>query len=190
MFQQNSCWNGIGTDRVEDESHKDEGARMILVIDTNLLISNPADGRFWTQVRDAVQDDVLTVVVPRIVPLELQERVPESRRATKPARPERDGFRRAPAEVRNAVEEAYRTALDKIDQWAASYDAEQLVEGAGFTIRESPDVAHDVVASRAARRAPRLTVRRERQRVPGHPCLANGARHRPGKTERDGRSAL
>jgi len=126
---------------------------MILIVDTNVLISHAElDGGGWAAVRGSVAEGALTVVVPRVVVLELQEHVPARRRTATPKRPDWRKLNRAPERARNAIQKATDRINLEIEHWAASYDAPAVMEEAGFDIRPTPDVAHDEIVARATKR--------------------------------------
>ncbi|WP_420366052.1 PIN domain-containing protein [Curtobacterium sp. L3-7] len=126
---------------------------MILVIDTNLLLSHPElDGQQWDEVVQAIADDVLTVVIPHVVADELTARVRAKRAETKPVRPKGKGYHRIPARISSAVDAAYTAANEQIERWVQSYDAHRVLTEAGFTIRPAPVAAHEDLGWRAANR--------------------------------------
>ncbi len=126
---------------------------MILVVDTNLLISHAElDGGGWKAVRASVAEGALTVVIPRVVVLELQEHIPANRRAVTPKRPDWKQLRRAPEAAKSAIQQATEDIRSEIEQWAASYSAEAVMQEAGFDVRPSPHVEHDAIVARATKR--------------------------------------
>jgi hypothetical protein len=116
---------------------------VILILDTNAMWSNPElQGDRWGAVRRAVAEQVLTVIVPRIVVAELTGRTRTERRKSRPSnRPDHN----AP----DSVKEAHQSVIDQVEMWAQSYDADIAIRGAGFTIAPTPAVDHDELAQRA-----------------------------------------
>lgn len=126
---------------------------MILVVDTNVLLGHAElDGRDWGEVKTAVAEKILTVVIPYVVADELTARVRANRLDTKPVAPQRKGFRRAPTHIADPVDAAYATANEMINQWAAGYDAHRVFAAAGFIVRPAPEASHEDLGYRAANR--------------------------------------
>lgn len=103
-------------------------------------------GPLWSDVKQAVKDDVLRVVVPKIVAAEVQARNRKQREKFLPERPPRSAGEAALA--------AYEALTTSVTAWAESYDATKVLTDAGFEVVDTPDVSHDLVAQRAIDRVP------------------------------------
>jgi hypothetical protein len=120
---------------------------VILVVDANMIFAESGlSGPLWTGVKQAVKDDVLRVVVPKIVAAEVQARNRTQREKFLPERP--------PRAAGEAALTAYEALTTSVTAWVESYDATKVLTDAGFEVVDTPDVPHDLVAQRAIDRVP------------------------------------
>lgn len=120
---------------------------MILVVDTNMLFAEAGlSGPLWAEVKQAVKDGVLQVIVPRIVAAEYAARADHQRRVYVPKRPPRSAGPEAQG--------AYEALAKQISDWLDSFDDTATLTAAGFQVLATPNVDHDALAQRAIDRKP------------------------------------
>lgn len=122
---------------------------MIVVLDANILWPHVSLlGSRWDELRAAVQENHLRLVVLRHVVQEVRGR--DARRLDEHISLLRKGQRYLSAEVRNHVAAAIERATNDHETWSA--DFESFLVKAGIEVLPTHPHAHDVLASRAARR--------------------------------------